>query len=109
MFSTTQIWFSFYSGFSGTLVYDHFSGSLYNLFFTTLTVLLGAVFDRSYSKEIARLCPELYDYGPNDASFNLKRMLHSNSIFCCHKFMDLQQLGKNGQVVGCWVTNTTCF
>jgi len=72
MFSMTQIWFSFYSGFSGTLFYDQFSGSLYNLFFTALPVLLGAVFDRPYSKEIAKLCPELYDNGPLNASFNLK-------------------------------------
>eukprot|EP01084_Bolivina_argentea_P041622 76815_1 len=118
MFSMTQIWFSFYCGFSGTLFYDQFSGSLYNLFFTALPVLLGAVFDRPYSKEIARLCPELYDNGPKNASFNLKvfaiycaeGMFHSMIVFfTAITFMDSQQLGKNGQIVGFWVTNTTMF
>ena len=119
MFSMTQIWFSFYCGFSGTLFYDQFSGSLYNLFFTALPVLLGAVFDRPYSKTIAKLCPELYDNGPKNASFNLKvfgvycaeGMLHSIIVFfTAIKFIDSQSVHhKNGQIVGFWVTNTTMF
>ena len=66
MFSMTQIWFSFYCGFSGTLFYDQLSGSYYNLVYTAFAVLFAAVFDRPYSKEIAIYCPELYDYGPKN-------------------------------------------
>eukprot|EP01083_Nonionella_stella_P154256 496795_1 len=118
MFSMTQIWFSFYCGFSGTLFYDQFSGSLYNLFFTALPVLLGAVFDRPYSKEIAKLCPELYENGPRNASFNLKifgiycaeGVLHSIIVFwTAIQFIDSQSKGSNGQIVGFWTTNTTMF
>ncbi len=117
MFSMTQIWFSFYSGFSGTLFYDQFSGSLYNLFFTALPVLLGAVFDRPYSKEIAKLCPELYENGPSNSSFNLKvfgvycaeGVLHSVIVFwTAVEFMDSMSR-ENGQVVGFWTTCTTMF
>ena len=117
MFSMTQIWFSFYCGFSGTLFYDQFSGSLFNLFFTALPVLLGAVFDRPYSKELAKLCPELYDNGPKNASFNLKvfvvycieGVLHSIIVFwTAVAFMDSMSR-ENGQIVGFWTSNVTMF
>ncbi len=118
MFSMTQIWFSFYCGFSGTLFYDQFSGSLYNLFFTALPVLLGSVFDRPYSKEIAKLCPELYDNGPKNASFNIKifafwsfeGVVHSVIVFwTAVMFMDSKAVGSDGHVVGFWTTSTTMF
>jgi phospholipid-transporting ATPase len=116
-FSMTQIWFSFYSGFSGTLYYDAFSGSCYNLVFTALPVLFTAVFDRPYSKEIAKFCPELYENGPRNGSFNLKLFFYYVMEGVCHSvllffgtvfFID-SQTKSNGQVVGFWVSCTTMF
>lgn len=118
MFSMTQIWFSFYSGFSGTLFYDQFSGSIYNFIFTSMPVLFGSVFDRPYSKEIAKLCPELYGNGPANASFNVKIFafwsfegaVHSMIVFwTATLFMDSMAVGSNGHVVGFWTTCTTMF
>jgi len=80
-FSLTQIWFSFYCGYAGTLYYDAFSGSCYNMLFTAYPILLTSVFDRPYSKEIAKLCPELYENGPKNGSFNLK-IVKSAQISC---------------------------
>jgi len=118
MFSMSQIWFSFYCGYSGTLFYDAFSGSLYNLVFTGFPVLLGATFDRPYSKEIARLCPELYGNGPANGSFNLRifafwslqGVLHSMVVFwTATEFMDSKSIYGNGHTVGFWTTCSTMF
>ena len=117
MFSMTQIWFSFYSGFSGTLFYDAFSGSCYNLVFTALPVLFTAVFDRPYSKDIAKYCPELYENGPKNGSFNLRLfffysmegVVHSILLFFGTTFFIDSQAKSNGQIVGFWVSCTTMF
>jgi len=88
------------------------------IYSSLLPVLLGAVFDRPYSKEIAKLCPELYENGPNNASFNLKLfgvycaegVFHSIVVFwSAVYFMDSTTLSENGQVVGFWMCNTTMF
>jgi len=118
MFSMPGIWFSFYSGFSGVLFYDQFSGSMFNVAFTCFPVLLTAVFDRPYSKEIARLCPELYANGPENGSFNIKifafwafqGMIHSMIVFwTAIDFIDSKTLGGTGQAVGFWTTTVVQF
>ena len=118
MFSMPGIWFAFYSGYSGTLFYDAFSGSCYNLVFTGVPVLFSAVFDRPYSKEIARLCPELYENGPQNGSFNVKifafwgfqGVIHSIIVFwTAVEFMDSKTIGGNGHAVGFWTSSLTMF
>ena len=56
----TQLWFAFYSGFSGQMFYDSLAASSYNLIFTAAPVFFMAIFDRPYSRELAKLCPEIY-------------------------------------------------
>ena len=116
-FSMTQVWFSIYSGFSGTLFYDGMSGSCYNLIYTAFPVLFLAVLDRPYSKEIANVCPELYENGPKNGSFSVKIFLqwvfegviHSMLIFWGNaQFIDSQTL-PDGKIVGFWVSATTQF
>ena len=116
-FSLTQIWFSFYCGFSGTLFYDAFSGSCYNLVFTAFPVLFTSIFDRPYSKEIAKLCPELYENGPSNSSFNLKifgfyafeGVIHSCIIFFVTTF-NIDSINRSdGTIVGFWTSSTTMF
>ena len=118
MLSMTQMYFGFYSGFSGTLFYDNLAGSTYNLVYTCFPVMFAAVFDRYYSKQVAKLCPELYENGPDNNSFNLKLfimwfcegLLHGMVIFfCCIYFLDSSSIGRTGKMVGFWVTNTTMF
>jgi len=118
LFSMPGIWFSFYSGFSGILFYDQFSGSLFNVVFTCFPVLLSAVFDRPYSKEIARLCPELYANGPRNGSIDvrifgfwaLQGVIHSVIVFwTAVEFVDSKTIHANGQVVGMWTASATMF
>jgi len=118
MFSMPGIWFSFYSGYSGTLFYDQFSGSMFNVVFCCFPVLFSAVFDRPYSKEIARLCPELYGNGPQNGSFNVRifafwafqGVIHSVVVFwTAVQFMDSKSVGANGHIVGFWTASLTMF
>jgi len=64
----TQIWFSIYSGWSGTMYNDDMTPSCYNLAFTVFPPFMIAMFDRPYTREIAKLCPEIYQRD----CFNLK-------------------------------------
>eukprot|EP01083_Nonionella_stella_P110882 324799_1 len=116
MLSMTQIWFAFYSGFSGTLFYDQISRSLYNLGFTGVPIILAAILNRPYSKEMAKLCPELYEAGAQNRSFNMKVLatyclegaVHSLIIFVTTVYcIDSHIIATNGQVVGFWVAATT--
>mmetsp|Transcript_28287 Transcript_28287/g.46498 ORF Transcript_28287/g.46498 Transcript_28287/m.46498 type:complete len:1452 (+) Transcript_28287:29-4384(+) len=118
MLSMTQIYFGFYSGFSGTLFYDQLAGSTYNLVYTAFPVMFAAVFDRFYSKTVAKLCPELYTNGPRDKSFNLWLFIgwcalgavHGFVIFLCSiYFIDSSSIGESGRTLGFWSTNTTMF
>eukprot|EP01084_Bolivina_argentea_P111402 198774_1 len=83
-----------------------------------MPVLLGAVFDRPYSREIAKICPELYDNGPLNQSFNLKifgvycaeGVLHSIIVFfTAVTFIDSLSIGDDGRIVGFWTTATVMF
>lgn len=56
----TQLWFSFYSGFSGTMFNDDMTPSCFNLIFTVFPPFVMAMLDRPYTREIAKLCPEIY-------------------------------------------------
>ena len=118
LLSMTQIYFGFYSGFSGTLFYDNLFGSSYNMVYTALPVMFAAVFDRYYTKEIARLCPELYANGPQNLSFSVKvflswffeGILHAMVCFFCAIYvMDSNSIGNTGVMTGFWVSNTTMF
>ncbi|ETO37054.1 hypothetical protein RFI_00007 [Reticulomyxa filosa] len=116
-FSMTQIWFSFFSGYTGSLFYDAFSGSCFNLVFTALPVLFAATLDRPYSKEIARFCPELYENGPSNGSFSLRifsvyvleGVINSMVIFFGTIFFIDSQTHSDGKVGGYWISATTMF
>jgi magnesium-transporting ATPase (P-type) len=56
----TSIWFAFFSAFSAQLFYDAYAGSIYNIIFTSLPIMLIAVFDRDVSRENLVRFPALY-------------------------------------------------
>ena len=116
-FCLIQVWFSIYNGYSGTLFYDDFSGSILTLVFLNFPALSLGILDRQYSKEIARICPELYSIGPNNGYFSTKIFLRwcieavisSLIIFYFNVFfIDSAQL-RDGKIVGFWVSATTQF
>ncbi len=59
----SQVWFSFYNGFSGQTMFDSWHLTFYNLVFTALPAMFFAVLDRDVKKKAVRVFPELYECG----------------------------------------------
>jgi len=111
--SFTQVWFSIYSGYSGTLFYWALSSSCYNLVFTAMPIVWLALFDRPYEREIAKLCPELYhaDFFNYQlfAQYILEGVCHSIIIFWGTTWnIDSLALG-DGKTMGFCSSYTTMF
>ena len=45
-------WFGFYSYFDGVIIYDDYFYQTYNMFFTTLPIMIYAVWDKEYSEDV---------------------------------------------------------
>lgn len=45
IFTLPQVYFSFYTGFSGQTVFDDWNLSFYNMFFTALPLMVRALFE----------------------------------------------------------------
>ena len=106
-----QFWFAFFNGYSGMILYEQWTISMYNVIFTFLPAIMLGVFDQFVSDKMLYNYPELYSYGQQQRSFNfrsftafvLEAFLHSLIIFFSLYFMfvgDLQ-LG-NGLMAGHW-------
>eukprot|EP00427_Karlodinium_veneficum_P008540 CAMPEP_0169077318 /NCGR_PEP_ID=MMETSP1015-20121227/8815_1 /TAXON_ID=342587 /ORGANISM="Karlodinium micrum, Strain CCMP2283" /LENGTH=2681 /DNA_ID=CAMNT_0009136835 /DNA_START=25 /DNA_END=8073 /DNA_ORIENTATION=- len=84
-----MVYYALYTGFSGTTLYDSYLLTCYNLFFTSLPILVMGVFDRDVSYRMALLVPSLYQLGIQKTYFNkwmligwiLRGGVHSIFIF----------------------------
>ena len=65
-----QFWFAFYTGFSGTSVYDQVIYQGFNIFYAALPIVIYAVLDFEYSEKTLIDTPSLYVQGPKDKLFN---------------------------------------
>jgi magnesium-transporting ATPase (P-type)/class 3 adenylate cyclase len=65
-----MVFYALYTGFSGTTLYDSYLLSSFNLFFTSLPILVMGVFDRDVSAKMALLVPSLYQLGIKRCYFN---------------------------------------
>lgn len=74
--SLGQFWLNFYDGFSGQKYYTEGGIQLFNLVFTSLPILLMAIYDMDVSPAAVYKEPRLYQSGVNNDSFNV-RYCHS--------------------------------
>ena len=58
-----QFWLGFVSCFSGKFIFEQFTFQFYNIFFTSLPIVLYAVFDQEYASETLINSPHLYIQG----------------------------------------------
>ncbi|RPB02219.1 phospholipid-translocating P-type ATPase [Choiromyces venosus 120613-1] len=65
----TQFWFSFQNGFSGQVIYESWTLSFYNVFFTVLPPLVMGVFDQFISARLLDRYPQLYQLGQKGVFF----------------------------------------
>ncbi|KAJ2387094.1 drs2 neo1 protein, partial [Coemansia sp. RSA 2559] len=71
-FYVTQLIFQFYTGFSGTSLFESWTLSMYNTLFSILPVLVVGIFEQDLQPETLMAYPELYrDMGPKNHLFTV--------------------------------------
>ncbi|KAK3098825.1 hypothetical protein FSP39_023456 [Pinctada imbricata] len=71
-FTLCHLWFAFFCGFSAQTLFDPYFISFYNVFYTSLPVLMLAGFDQDVDDYYSVRYPKLYAPGLSDALFNKK-------------------------------------
>ncbi|KAJ2005662.1 hypothetical protein GGI04_002158, partial [Coemansia thaxteri] len=75
-FYTTQLIFQFYTGFSGTSLFESWTLSMYNTLFSILPVLVVGIFEQDLQPATLLAYPELYrDMGPRNHLFTVPLFL----------------------------------
>ncbi|CAG5116517.1 unnamed protein product, partial [Candidula unifasciata] len=71
-FTLCHFWFAFFCGFSAQTLFDPFFISLYNVFYTSLPVLVLGIFDQDVNDNYCIRYPKLYEPGLKNTLFNKK-------------------------------------
>ncbi|BFZ02549.1 hypothetical protein BsWGS_05588 [Bradybaena similaris] len=71
-FTLCHFWFAFFCGFSAQTLFDPFFISLYNVFYTSLPVLVLGIFDQDVNDSHCLRYPKLYEPGVKNVLFNKK-------------------------------------
>ncbi|KAJ2819473.1 drs2 neo1 protein, partial [Coemansia furcata] len=75
-FYVTQLIYQFYTGFSGTSLFESWTLSMYNTLFSILPVLVVGIFEQDLQPETLLAYPELYrDMGPRNHLFTVPLFL----------------------------------
>lgn len=69
--SLTMFWFNFFCAFSGEKMYTEAAIQFFNLFYTSIPILLYATYDKDVSPEACMKYPQLYIAGINNQYFNV--------------------------------------
>ncbi|KTW27924.1 uncharacterized protein T551_02891 [Pneumocystis jirovecii RU7] len=114
----TQFWYAFNNGFSGQVIFESWTISFYNVFFTFLPPIAIGVFDQFLSARLLNRYPQLYKLGQFKTFFNVKSFwswiangfYHSLILYFTSKYIfknDLPQA--DGKIGGHWVWGTTLY
>lgn len=76
-FTLCHFWYAFFCGFSAQTLFDPYFISLYNVFYTSLPVLVMAIFDQDVNDYYSVRYPKLYEPGLTNLLFNKKVFLFS--------------------------------
>ncbi|GKT58466.1 phospholipid-translocating P-type ATPase [Colletotrichum tofieldiae] len=72
VFFLPQAYFQRYTGYTGTSLYENWSLTVFNTFFTSLAVILLGGFEKDLQAKTLLEFPELYTYGHKNRAFNVK-------------------------------------
>lgn len=72
LFYLLQAYFQGFNGFTGTSLFESTSLTVFNTIFTSLPVILPAIFDKDLSAATLMAVPELYTIGQKNMGFNMK-------------------------------------
>ncbi|KAG5439930.1 hypothetical protein PCANB_000212 [Pneumocystis canis] len=114
----TQFWYAFHNGFSGQVIFESWTISFYNVFFTFLPPIVIGIFDQFLNAKLLNQYPQLYKLGQFKTFFNVKSFwswiangfYHSLILYFASKYIfsnDLPQ--SDGKIGGHWVWGTTLY
>ncbi|ROW12833.1 hypothetical protein VMCG_00743 [Cytospora schulzeri] len=114
----TQFWYTFQNVFSGAIIYESWTLSLYNVFFTVLPPLAMGILDQFVSARLLDRYPQLYNLGQSNQFFRLRvfvawianAVYHSIILYIGGVLLwpwDLTQ--GDGKVAGHWVWGTAMY
>ncbi|CEJ03973.1 Putative Phospholipid-translocating ATPase [Rhizopus microsporus] len=114
----TQFWYAIFNGFSGQTLYESWTMSCFNVFFTFLPPMAIGVFDQFTSARLLDKYPQMYTLGQRNEFFNQKRfwgwifnaVYHSAMLYFLGMaaFAD-DSVFTNGHSGGQWWVGTTIF
>lgn len=112
----TQVWFTFFSGYSAANFYNDWYQSLYNILFTSLPAFAIGILDQDVSTTVSKQFPQLYKAGIDNLYFRwqlLARWLLSSVFqsFIIFYFSILTGFGgkAHGKILGQWDVGTLSF
>ncbi|KAF5285620.1 hypothetical protein FQR65_LT13101 [Abscondita terminalis] len=84
-----ELWFAYYSGWSGQIIFERWTIGLYNVIFTALPPFALGLFEKSCSADVMLKYPKLYKPSQNGELFNvtvfwvwvINGMVHSAFLF----------------------------
>ncbi|KAL9122281.1 MAG: hypothetical protein Q9187_001158 [Circinaria calcarea] len=114
----TQFWYSFQNSFSGQVIFESWTLSFYNVFFTVFPPVAMGIFDQFISARLLDRYPQLYQLGQKGVFFKmhsffswiLNGFYHSLILYIVSEliwFWDLPQ--GDGKVAGHWVWGTALY
>ncbi|KAI8058138.1 hypothetical protein BDF22DRAFT_724944 [Syncephalis plumigaleata] len=114
----TQFWFAFFNGFSGQIIYESWTISMYNVIFTVLPPLVIGIFDQYLGARMLDRYPELYQLGQKKEFFNVRNFwgwttnafYHSLILFfAAYAIFQGDVILADGTVGGHWIFGTTLY
>ncbi|WEW57821.1 aminophospholipid translocase [Emydomyces testavorans] len=114
----TQFWYAFQNSFSGQVIYESWTLSFYNVFFTVLPPFAMGIFDQFISARLLDRYPQLYQLGQKGVFFKMHSFFswvgngfyHSLIAYFLSQAIFLNDLPtQNGTVAGHWVWGTALY
>lgn len=114
----TQFWYAFQNGFSGEVIYESWTLSLYNVFFTFFPPLAMGIVDQFISARLLDRYPQLYQLGQKGVFFKMHSFwawvangfYHSLILYIAGEIFWWRDLPlSNGQIAGHWVWGTGLY
>ncbi|EIT78593.1 P-type ATPase [Aspergillus oryzae 100-8] len=114
----TQFWYSFQNAFSGEVIYESWTLSFYNVFFTVLPPFAMGICDQFISARLLDRYPQLYQLGQKGMFFKrhsfwswiLNGFYHSLLLYLVSELIFLWDLPQaDGKVAGHWVWGSALY
>eukprot|EP01087_Luapelamoeba_hula_P010089 TRINITY_DN2655_c0_g3_i1.p1 TRINITY_DN2655_c0_g3~~TRINITY_DN2655_c0_g3_i1.p1 ORF type:complete len:1296 (-),score=220.20 TRINITY_DN2655_c0_g3_i1:95-3982(-) len=112
-----NLWWSFFTGFSGQTIWDAYLGIGFNLVFTAFPIIIVAVLDQDVPPDALKQHPQLYRDGQQNITLNTPTFLRwifaavmsSIACFAIPAYAFNGVVFSNGQVDGLWDVNTVIY